>query len=395
MPSYAISGFATLSQKFLGKNVASQSYAKSALMYFLAGYNPAGDLLSIGRPDESTIFAGVPLSAADLSTLVDKASYNPRIQGFKTNNTQVVGARSSNPAVANPTTASQGQALQNTAQFYWMMYMKTPIEVWQFDMDMAIQGKEGDGLGLAVGSVVEGASRIGMEEHVDQLAARLLYGSPSSQFVQPNDDLQGIITAGTANNLYGQVDRSGLDADDPWNAVTVSSAFPRDIYKIVQDINIKQKFSVYGGGVNLILAGGDNYITFKNQILARQKDAGIVTTPAGMGLPTMAKMGVEREVLRADNVYVMHEPFLDTCYANQAGTTTPLYTAQPGYVVCLNTRLIKLLFHPKYKMKVSPFVDLSDKARSAPMTTQSFITTAAILACDRPRVGVGLYTNLV
>ena len=83
-----------------------------------------------------------------------------------------------------------------------------------------------------------------------------------------------------------------------------------------------------------------------------------------------------------------------TSRPNQAGTSTPLYTAQPGYVIGLNLKLWKLLFKPKYNMKVTPWEDISNKSVGAPKANIAFIETCAILACDRPRVGVGLLTNL-
>lgn len=394
MPTYAVGGLTTLSQARLTSTIASQGYAKSALLYMLAGANKsAASPLEIGRPNEGAILSGADIGSAEKLSLRNMTSYDPRIQGFKTSNTVVSGARSNMPAVANPTTASQGQAVQYAAKFNWMAYMQTPLELWKIDTDMALSSGGGDeGRGLAVGKLVEDATRVGTEEHLDQIASRMLYGTPTNQAVLPNDDLQGVILAGTANNTYGNVDRSALSADDPWQGVSISTAKPLDIYQLNLDANVTQKMGVFGGGINCWLCGGDYYKVFKQQVLARSKDAGIVG--GGAGLPTMAKYGVEREVLRVDNAYLMHEPFLDQCYGTQAGTNTPLYTAQPNTLIGLNLKLWKMIFHPSYNMKIGTWKDISDTAVSNPNALINFIQTMAILSCDRPRLGVITYTNL-
>lgn len=395
MPTYAVGGITTLAQKFISKSVASQGYAKSAVLYLLEGLSSRsnGDPLMIGRPNEGAVLSGFPVDNVETLTLPNQNQYVQRIQGFKTSNTSVIAARGNMNQVASPTTLSQGQATQFGAQFNFMWKLQTPLEIWEFDTDMAMQSASAEGMGVAAAQLINEATSVGTEEHLDQLAARLIYGSPTNQFSNPNDDFQGLILAGTANNTYGQTDRSQLATNDPWQPVTVTTAFPKDIYTIIQNANVTQKMNVFGGGINVVLCGGDNYLIFKNQILARTKDAGMVG--GGAGLPAMAKMGVTREVLRADNVYVMHEPFLDTCYATTPGTTTPLYTAQPNTVIVANLKLFRFVIKPKYNMRVRPFVDISDKSIGAPAAMTSFIETCALLACQRPSVAIGLYTNLV
>ncbi len=392
--AYAIEGFSSLSQKYLSQRIASQGYAKSALLYALAGFSGGSDLLSIGRPNDGVLFSGEgDITLAQKQDLTGKLSYAPRIQGFKTSNTQVTGANSTMPTVQNPSTQSHSQAAQYMANFNFCMYLDTPIRVRQIDLDLAAE-RDTNGEGLTTGAVIENATKVAMEEHIDQIGSRLLYGAPSNQFIIPNDDIQGVIPAGTSTNVYGQVDRNSLSSGDPWLPINVSTAKAMDIYQLVQDVNITQKMGVYGGGANLCLLGGANYIIAKNQILARSKDAGIVQSKAGMGLPSMAKMGVEREVLRADNCYVMHEPFLDVCYGTQYHSSSALYTARPTYAIFLNLKLWKYAHNRSYNAKVTPYVDLFDKAEGAPNVKQAFIRTAAVLACDRPSVGVALYTGI-
>jgi len=399
---YPVSGITTLSQARISSTIAPQGYAKSGLLYALGGFNRSnGNPLEIGRPKSPIILSGADIPVAEKMNLRNMSSYEPRIQSAKTNNTLVRSARGSMPRVGNSTTTSQGQVVQNAAKFYWFYCLTTPMQIWQYDLDMAMSGAGSDEQrGLTMGKLTEDATNIGIEEHMDQLASRLLYGSPTYQSVAPNDDLQGAILAATPNVFYGQADRSTLGADDPWQGVTVSTSVALDIYEIHQNAQIKQKMNVFAGGINLWLCGGDNYSTFKRQILARDKDRGVLP----QGLPTMAKYGIEREVLRVDNAYVIHEPFLDTCYAQQStlledGTANPnagnvLYTAQPSLVLGFNLKLWKLMLHPKYNAAQRGWKDISETAVGNPAALINFIETAAILSCDRPRVGVVAYSNL-
>ena len=392
MATYALGGFNTLAQKALTRTIASQGYARSAFGYFMCGAGqPAADLLSIGRPNEGSVWAGVPLSLAQKTELANRLSYAPRIQGFKSSNTVVVPARGNMPIVNSPATLSTGQAVQNAANFNWTSYITTPIRIDQIDLDTALSGDKTDAaMGLAVGALIEDSTQVATNEHLDQLYSRFLYGSPTSQFVIPTDDIQGLqISAGTTN-MYGCVDRSQLVAGDPWLGNTLATNVPNDIYAIVNDANYTQKLATFSSGNLLVLAGSANYIRYKNQILNKTKDAGIVQSKDGMGLPSMAKMGVEREVLRADNAFVMYEPFLDVCYGTDTSGNA-LYTATPGDVYVINPKVWKIMFQPKYNMHLRPFVDISDKSLAAPKTTISFIESRVILSCDRPAVGVVRY----
>lgn len=399
-PVYPVAGLSSIAQKKLTNTIASQGYARSGFGYAITGLT-RGDVsnpLSIGRPGEGAIFSGGDLSMAEKKTLLGRESYNPRIQAFFATNTAVVGPNGTMPQVANATTQASSQAMQAAADFKWFSQLITPIYLRQYDLDMAVSKSLGndEALGLAVGLLIEMATEVATNDHLDNLWSRVIYGNPSSQFVAPADDLQGVLTAGGLNgSVYGGVDRTPLGDRDGWNVVQTSTAFPLDIYKLALDVNYgTPKFNVYGSGKKIIFCGATNYQIFRNQILARDKDTGILRSKEGSGLPEMAKIGVEKEVLIADDCYVIYEPFLDTCYGCTPGTVTPLYTARPTYIVVANMKLWTMMFHPMYNMKIGEFKDISNLSLGAPRAQISFIQTMAILACDRPRLGVTVYSNV-
>jgi hypothetical protein len=398
-PVYPVQGLPSIAQKKLTSTIAGQGYQKSAWGYAITG-STKGDTsnpLSLGRPGEGAVFSGLPVTDARKATLLGRESYNPRIQQFVTNNTQVVGPNGSMPTVANTSTQSHSQVAQAAADFKWFSKLVTPIYMRKYDLDMAVSRSMGnnEALGMAVGDLIEKGVETATNEHLDNLFSRLIYGNPVSQFTAPADDLQGLLLAGNAlgSTLYGAVDRSQLTTRDGWYAYNVNTNIGLDIYKIVQDLNVKRKFKAYGSGKKIILCGGDNYTVFRNQVLARSERP-FLETKDGMGLPQMAKMGVEREVLVVDDCYVMWEPFLDTVPACTAGTTTPLYTAQPTYVIAVNLELWTLMFHPLYNIRLTELKDISNLSVGAPDAEIGFIKSMCIQACDRPLVGVASYTAL-
>ena len=388
MGNYAVEGFATIAQNYITKTLAPQQYLRSAMLYALAGITAGytNEPLAIGRKDAGEVLSGLKMSPARRMFLQSINSYQPRIQAYKTSNTRMMGARPTMPTVGSATTRSHGQATQAAADFRFAK-MRTPILVWHEDIDRALDGNEGRGragMGVAVGQLVEEATQVGLQEHMDHLACRLLYGSPPSQDEDPWLDFSGVASGVSASNRYGRINRGALSTGDPWLSNVISTSFQTDITSIVDYCKINLKFNSISGGPYLILAGGANYLTFKNQVLNR--GGVIMETPAGAGLPAMAKIGVEREVVKKDDYLLMWEPMLDSCPALDADSGAALYTATPTYVYVLSLREWVFILNKKYNIKTDEFVDISNKSEGAKDADQGFITTRGLLACDKPNV---------
>ncbi len=395
MALYPAEGFATLSNKYLeSRRIASQLYARSAMIYAfmgLAGGVP--DLLSIGRPS-GAVFSGAEVNYAQKMELPTQKSYVPRIQSAKVNSTSTVLPRGNMPNVVT-TTTTQATVQQAGALFNMFYKHTTQLVVDHADKDFAIQGRSDDGAGLAVGDLVLNAMKIGTEDHIDTWASRMLYGSPANPFAQPISDLDGIIQASAATGFYGGVDRGLLSAGDPWlpaqpiDGTGYPVTFPKNIYQIINDANYTRGMMTYGEGANLALAGAANYLVFKQQVLNLDRSCVMIN-----GLPNMAEAGCKREVLRVDNAYVMHEPFLDKCYGNDT-SGNPLYTAQPTYVLVLNLKVWFLIFMKGHNRRFTGWQDLANQSIGSRDCDQAFLESAGILACDKPSVGISLYSGLV
>ena len=383
MAVYPYKGFASFVARRINKTVTPQHYARSAFLSFMIGVTgSAGGDLEIGRPNEGLYLTGASIDAAEKENVRGKYEFLEPIQDFKTSNTQVTGPMGTMPSVANATTGSQDVALQNAATFRWCVNIDTPLLIWNTTLHMAMNNADSDG-GIAAGTIVARATQIAIEEHYDNVNSRTIYGAPSNQNAQTWNDIGGVISALTSNNVYGMIDRSGLPTGHPW-LPQYSASLAGDITYLIDYANVTKGINVFGSGITLVLAGGTNYLAFKNQALARDRGGSIVSDWGKEGLPNMAKYGMLKEVVKVNGAYVTHEPFLDTCYGTTAGTTTALYTAQPGYVLILNLKNWRFITHPNFSMKPTGLVDLSDKSEAAKDASQAFIRTWAVCECLRP-----------
>lgn len=383
MAVYPYSGFASFVSRRIQKTVTPQHYARSAFLAFMIGISGGGASdTQIGRPNEGMYLTGSSIDPAERETVRGAYEFLERIQGFQTNNTQVTGPMGQMPSVASPTTGSQDIAMQNAACFRWCINIDTPLFIWNSNLQMAMNNASQDG-GIAAGKLVAEATQIAIEEHYNNINARVIYGAPSNQNAQTWNDISGVISALTPTNTYGMIDRTGLPTGHPWIPQYTASG-PADITRLIDYANVSLGINVFGSGITLVLAGGDNYLAFKNQALARDRGGYIVQDFAKAGLPGMAKYGMTKEVVCVNGAFVTHEPFLDNVYAKQAGTTTDLYTAQPGYVLVLNLKNWKFITHPNFSMKAEGLTDLHDKSLNAYDASQSFIRTWAVCQCLRP-----------
>lgn len=396
MPVGFVHGYAaTYTNKRINKGIASQKYARSALLKVLAGVTAGGaEHMEIGRPNEGLYLTGAEIDQAEKESVRGHFEFTQPVQQFKTSNTQVTGMMGTMPTIPNPTTSTQDVALMADAAWRWCVNIDTPIQIWNSTLNMAMAKASEDG-GIATGTMLSRATQIGVEEHYDNINCRLIYGSPTNQDAQTWNDLSGVISAvGSTTNRYAMVNRAVLPSDSPWIPQYVSTSFPNDAARIIDYANLNLGVNVFGGGITLLLGGAANYERWKWQIINRDKSGHMVTDGKADGLPGLSATGQTGEIIRTGNAFIALEPFLDKCWANAAGTTTPLYTAQPGYALCLNLKFWKFMTHPDHSMKVEPFVDLHNKTTQAVDLTQSFIRTWAICQCMRPDVNA-LFSTLV
>ncbi len=380
MPTFPYQNVASFLNKRISKTITPQKYFRSAMLYFLWGMTGNGDLLDIDRPNESIYIAGSDIDPIERERTAGTYEFTVRIQSFKTSATQVTGVYGTMPTTANPTTSTPDLALMNSAMFRWTANIDTPVQVWNTYLQTAQNASDG---GISAGVLLADANKVAMQEHIDNLNSRCIYGAPSNQDAYYWDDIAGVISACTPTNTYGNVNRAALPAASPWIPQYAATA-PLDVTRLVDYCNTTLGMNQFGDGITLILAGNANYLALKNQALSRDKGGYMIENAGKAGLPGLAKIGITREIVCCNGAYIMSEPFLDTCYGTQYQSTTPLYTAQPNYVIALNMRTWKFFTHPSYSMTATDMVDLSKYTAAANNWSQAFIKTWACLQCVRP-----------
>lgn len=362
--AFALEGFQTRIQKHISKKISSNFYKKSVFLAILGALtlnNTKRDSLSIGRPDGGEILSGGEVSQVERKRLASVTAYVPRIQAYKTNNTQ---ARTDNglgplPAVANASTNSHSGATMAGGEIHWT-HIDTPILI-QHEHKIAA-GREGteEGQAIKMAQVVDEAERVARQDHLDWLAEKVWTGSPGNQAAYLWNEPAGIVDALSTTNTYARIDRS---TESTWASQVVSTATAPDINKIIDYANLDLEIAGKGNGINLILTTGSNYKQFKNQILSQSGASAVLSS----GLPEMAKMGVRKEMLQKDNVLITYDPF---CPANT--------------VCCFDTSTWKFMIHPEFNFKVTEFTDNTKTGIGKEPYDYAYIQTRFMLSCDNP-----------
>ncbi len=393
--AFAITGFQTVAQNFISRQIASNFYKKCPLLSLLGALtigNNKKDTLEIGRPDSGEILTGGIVSPIQKKRLGSVNAYLPRIQGFETNNSRYrsasadTGGRDTLPDVAAKSTQSHGQAMQFAAEYRWC-HMDTPILIWHEDKIRA--GREGtaEGQAIAMGQLVDEATEVGMQDMLTHLSVDTWDGNPTAAeqnyalwpkplgLLKLVDDSTGD-TARFADATVARVDRN---SEPLWCAQVDATLTAVDVRKIIDDAKFhavsgtfsstagtRAGLSVIGGDPDLMLVPLALYPTFKAQVLA---NGGTVLLN---GLPAMAKMGVKKEILQIDNTLIMYDPQLTD------GNT----------VLVGDTSVLKWMVHPQYNFKVGEFVDNTKTGIAKETYDYAYVTLRYIFALDNPRLWV-------
>jgi hypothetical protein len=379
--AFAITGFNTVAQNFISRQIASNFYKKAPYLAVLGALtigNNNKDSLEIGRPGVGEILTGGLVSQVEKKRLGTINGYIPRIQGFETSNTayrqgSANDGRTSLPDVADKSSRSHGQAMQFGAEYRWC-HMDTPILIWHEDKIRA--GKEGtrEGQGIAMGQLINEATEVGMQDMLNKLAVDV-YDSTLTAAEQnhalwkaPIGLLHMMHNESHTNPTMARVDRTN---EPLWRGQVNSTLTAIDIRKIIDDANFssaagRKGLKVYGNGADLIIVGTTLYQDFKKQVLAQ---GGTVMLN---GLPAMAKMGVKKELLQIDNTVVMYDPFL-----TDANT-----------VLVQDSTVFKFMIHPDYNFKVGKFIDNTTTGIDAELYDYAHLSLRFMFACDNPALTV-------
>jgi hypothetical protein len=365
--AYPVQKYQTYSQNYISRGIASNFYSRCTWLSLLGAMslgNQKKDELEIGRPDSGEILSGANISPIERKNLGTINRYLARVQTFETSNTKWMGERDTLPTVANPTTASHGQANQAAMSFAWADVV-TPILIWHEDMIRADDKASKEGVALARAQVIEEATEVAYQEHVNALNTGLWTGNPADQVADLWSAPLGLVQAFSASNVYGGVNRAVDTAVQAQVDATITST---NIRTILDNAQVTRGLRDKSNGIDLMLTTPALYLQFKAQITAASG------TVMHSGLPAMAKMGVKKEVLMIDDVAIAYD-----------------LSVPANHVMCFNTKTWKVMFHPKRNLTVTPFVDLSKTGEGAKDADQAYIRTRLMQTCDDPSKNV-VYT---
>lgn len=376
-----ISGFASTCQKYIqSSSIASNFYTMSPWAAFLKALqigNNDKDSLSIGRGGSTEVLSGAKLTPAQRMTIGQVNEYVPRIQGFKTQNTRELDVYDDLPGTANQLTRAPSQADQYGAAFGWGELV-TEIKIWHEDKARWVEDGSKDGAGLKALDGLHHATEVAMQDHLDGLIENLWNGNPASQtaslwksatgnpFSSPGACL-GLLQMASASNTYGRVDRSNADNATLWAASVDSTITTDNVQSIIDDFKYTKGISNKGRGPYMMLVPSNQFVKFK----AQAKASHTIIEQMPEGLVRMAKMGVEIDTVRVDDVYIIRDPWL----------TTNSYTTT---VILLDTSPLKVIFKPEKTFKVTKFLDQTDYGDSPSDLDRAWIRTRFILAHDNP-----------
>lgn len=392
--AFAIEGFSSYSQNYIGKGINSNFYPKAVFIAILGALslgNNDKQPLQIGRPGKMEILAGGKLVSPAEKLDPEAAGfgangYAPRSQLFETQNSKWMGRYDTAPTVSSATTLAQSQAMQGAALFRPAEVM-TPGLIWHRDKERAGQRGSSDGRAIAMAQILEEATEVAYQEHVNNINWGIWFGNPSSQAVDPWDQPLGLVQAFSRTNVYGNVDRAVAANTALWGAGTDSTITSPDIIKLLDEANLNTSAStsriglnIFGEGASFALCGIANYVSFKNQILSSGGGGVILQN----GIPQFASIGVKKEVLQKDNCYVMFDPMIAATPPgkNISGYTVP--ASFQKYVFFFSAKTWRLAFHPQKNMTVTPFRDLSLYQEGGKEADQFFIDTQLVFSSDNP-----------
>jgi hypothetical protein len=409
MATATLTGFQTLSQYYISKQIASAAYLKSPWLAVLAAMtlgNQRKNSLQIGRPNSGEILSGRAVSAIEKKGLAGINSYAARFQKFATNNVKSMSTRDTMPTVASPTTYSSGQAMQGAGNIPWC-HVKGPMLIWHEDKDRCLE-KGGEGAGIAMSQLIDEASEVEMQALVSWLAWYSLFGDPT--VAQYGADLLPIpggllhVTGALTNGAlgYANVLRGTNTVSLPWSGQTDTAQYSADINGLLDNANIDKELRFRGtnGGANLCICSPQLYKVFKQQVL---NSGGVILQN---GMPQWPMMGMKGEVLQKDNCYIVAEPRLIDYTASGTNVSYYSHVCTPGSgdnsvggtnntavdwsktAIFLDTTVWKFLFHPRANFRVDPWVDLSRYSEGAKDADQSFTHLRFIQACDLPWANV-------
>ena len=212
-------------------------------------------------------------------------------------------------------------------------FLEAPIEIRNNAIRMA-------GDGYAIGSVIEDAVHMAMNEINEQVAGDLWNGSPTSQSADVYDDMIGVDQWVDDDNTIGSIDRSSVSG---FNGVREDSATTISLSTIDDAaLDATSGLSLYGGRSDLALTTSGIYNNLKQEALAAGGQLMHSDRPQGQ------PVGFEGEYIDYNNTMIAFDP-----YATNAAGSANYFLLTDSSTWCFET-------HSAENWRVVPFKNLAD-----------------------------------
>lgn len=304
----------------------------------------------MGEPGQASVI-GKPVSVAKRKSLGGSTQRHIFFQTSRVGGGKYLGE--------DGTTSSTGVDRQDkqkrSTAISWSFY-EQPISIRNNSLRMA-------GDGYAIGSVIEDAVQMAMNEACEQIAGDLWNGSPTSQSADVYDDLIGVDQWVDDDNTIGTIDRSSVTG---FNGVREDSATTISLSTIDDAaLDATNGLSLYGGRSDIALTTSGIYNNLKQESLAAGGQLMFAEKPQGQ------PVGFEGEYINYNNTMLTFDP-----YATNAAGSANYFLLTDSSTWCFET-------HSAENWRVIPFKDLADD--SAPGSDD--------LTVSKIRVGMRWYNE--
>jgi hypothetical protein len=282
---------------------------------------------SMGEPGQSAVI-GKPVSAAKRKSLGGSTQRHIFFQTSRVGG----GKYLSEDGTTSSTGAARHDKKKRSTAVSWSFY-EQPISIRNNALRMAGDGYE-------IGSVIEDAVQMAMNEACEQIAGDLWNGSPTSQSADVYDDLIGVDQWVDDDNTIGTIDRSSVTG---FNGVREDSATTISLSTIDDAaLDATSGLSLFGGRSDLALTTSGVYNNLKQEALAAGGQLMFSEKPKGQ------PVGFEGEYINYNNTMICFDP-----YATNAAGSANYFLLTDSSTWCFET-------HTAENWRVIPFKNLAD-----------------------------------
>ena len=355
--AYKREGLAAYAQEFFMRKLHNP-FAKFRIFLYFMGLNSVESMTKLGRPRTPAVFGDVSrLGRGERKQLAHSDEIYFAYQKSEPTDGSRVAYRGSTPTAGSFSEDNAGQLAMR-----WTHFMQ-PIKVGKHSLDAASSGSQ-------IMSIMDNASAIAWEAILKSVNSRMLSGTrtQAQQADKIWEDLLGLDHVVTANNYYGQVDRS---TETDLNPLVITAGTDTDgtvaelgVCDVINDGNStvtgRAGKSPDGSGCNLHIVNPRELATL------RQEAQGTYQIHYD-GIPGHAAIGHRKPVIEYGTNWITYDDDV---------------TAGTWYGVRLESWLLEV--DSRYNFRVQPFVLKSAVEEGGEHYEWSLVHAKLRLTCREP-----------